>query len=142
MTQAKTGDTVRIHLTISLEDGTVFSSSERGDPIELKLGNEQIMPALEQAVVGMEEGATKKISLASADAFGERREDLVGRVAKSEFPDDVTPEVGMRLVVQSSDGERMDATVAEVTDDTVTLDGNHPLAGHEVTFEVTLAEVA
>ena len=141
MAQAKSGDKVRLHYKASLSDGTVFGSSDGKEPLELTLGNSEVFPALEAAVIGMEEGETKTVVITPEDGFGERREDLVATVEKSEIPEHINPEVGMKLLIHSSGGGVMEVTVTEVTEGAVKLDGNHPLAGQELTFEISLVEV-
>lgn len=142
MSTAKNGDTVKVHYTGRLSDGTTFDSSEGRDPLEFVVGEGSLIPGFEDAVVGMEEGETKSATLAPGEAYGEPRDDLSFDVPKEQFPDDVAPEVGQRLQVSREDGQSFPVTVTGVSDESVTLDANHPLAGKELTFDITLVSVA
>ncbi len=141
MQQAKSGDTVKVHYTGSLADGQVFDSSKEREPLELTLGSGDIVPGFEDAVVDMAVGETKVVNVSSDQAFGQRNEDLVAVVDRTQIPDDVEVEEGRMLTVRSEDGQLFDVTVAEVSGDAVTMDGNHPLAGQDLTFEITLLEI-
>lgn len=140
MSQAKNGDTVKVHYKGTLEDGTVFDSSEGRDPLEFDLGSGQLIAGFEAAVDGMKAGETCSVNIESADAYGPRRDDMVMNVPRSQLPDDMQPEVGMRL--QAGQGEeQFVVTITSVQEDAVTLDANHPLAGKDLTFEITLVEI-
>ena len=141
MAQAKTGDTVKVHYTGTLDDGTVFDTSKDRDPIEFTLGNKMVIDGFDNAVTGMEVGETKSVSLAPDEAYGQPRDELIGAVERSRLPEDLTPEVGMFLQAQSPDGQVNDVKITEVTDDTITIDANHPLAGQTLNFELTLVEI-
>jgi peptidylprolyl isomerase len=141
MAEAKTGDRVRVHYTGSLQDGTVFDSSVDGDPLEFKLGDGNVIPGFENAVTGMSEGATKKVELPPDEAYGPRIDDLVIAIPKSNLPPDLDPEVGMVLEARSDEGMVTHVTIVGVADDTVTLDGNHELAGQTLIFEITMVQV-
>lgn len=139
---AKTGDKVKVHYTGKLPDGTVFDSSrEREEPFAFTLGEGQVIPGFESAVEGMEVGEQRTEILQAESAYGERRDDLLFRVERENFPDNVEPKVGMPLELQQSDGKRARLTVSEVGEEAVTLDANHPLAGQELTFEIELVEI-
>lgn len=141
MAEAKKGDSVKIHYTGKLEDGTVFDSSENREPIEFTLGEGQVIPGFEDAVEGMEEGQKKTATIPPDQAYGERREDLVLRVPKDQLPDDIDPEKGQQLQMRTEDGRTFDVVVSEVADDSIVLDANHPLAGQDLTFDIELLEV-
>lgn len=141
MSKVKDGNTVKVHYTGTLEDGSVFDSSAEREPLEFKLGEGQLIPGFEKAVVGMEEGDKTKVDIPVKDAYGEAREDLVINVPKDQLPDDVQPEVGMQLQVNQPDGQPVPVRVAEVSDDKLTLDANHPLAGKDLSFEIELVEI-
>ncbi|MDZ7645427.1 MAG: peptidylprolyl isomerase [Woeseiaceae bacterium] len=141
MTQAKDGDSVRIHYTGKLQDGTEFDSSSGRDPLEFKLGEGQIIPGLEKAVVGMDKGEDKTVTVEPAEAYGDRHEQLVQQVPKSALPEDIEPSVGMQLQSQTPDGQAMPLVVTEVSDDAITVDANHPLAGQTLNFEIKLVEI-
>lgn len=140
MEQAKSGDTVRIHYTGRLDDGSVFDSSRERDPLEFRLGSGQVIPGFDRAVDGMSPGEEKTITIPAAEAYGLRREEMVMRVGRDEFPPDLQPEVGQRL--QMSQGTQMVVVVVtEVDEDGVTLDANHPLAGQNLTFDLQLVSI-
>ncbi|NNL46806.1 MAG: peptidylprolyl isomerase [Chromatiales bacterium] len=142
MTQAKSGDTVRIHYTGTLDDGTQFDSSDGRDPLEFALGGGQVIPGFDSAVDGMTVGESKSVTIPPEQAYGERHEQLVQQVPKSALPDDMKPEVGMQLQSQSPDGQVMNLVVTEVEEATITVDANHPLAGQALTFAIELVEIA
>ena len=141
MAEAKKGDTVRIHYTGKLEDGIVFDTSDGRDPLEFTIGEGQVIPGFEEGVLGMNSGDSKTVNIPSDQAYGPRREELVGEVNRDQFPPDVTPEIGQQFQMQRPDGQAMEVTVMEVSEETVKLDANHPLAGKRLTFEISLAEI-
>ena len=134
------GKTVKVHYSGTLADGTVFDSSEGRDPISFEVGSGQVIPGFDHAIAGMEVGQTDTIHIPCAEAYGDTREEMVGQVPRSELPSDLEPEIDMVLSMQSPEGE-MPVRIVEVAEDTVTLDANHPLAGQDLTFELTLVEV-
>jgi len=138
---AKAGDSVRIHYKGSLDDGTVFDSSYDGDPFEFTLGGGMVIPGFDQAVIGMEEGTVKTVSIPPAEAYGEYLDDHVIEVDKAQVPDTIKPELGMGLELHSNDGQTIDVVVTRIDGDTLTLDANHPLAGKTLTFEINLLEI-
>lgn len=141
MAQAKQGDTVSIHYTGRLDDGTVFDTSEDRDPLEFTLGEGKVIPGFENAVQGMEEGESKTTKIPSDEAYGERRDDLVLTVAREQLPNDLDPEVGQRLEMRAGDGQTFPVVISEVEGDTVEVDANHPLAGKDLTFDIELVAV-
>ena len=142
MSKAKSGDTVKIHYTGTLEDGTEFDSSAGREPLEVALGGGQVIPGFDTAVDGMGVGDSKTVTIAPGEAYGEWHEQLVQEVPKSALPEDMKPEVGMQLQSQSPEGQVMNLVVAEVADESITVDGNHPLAGKALTFAIELVEIA
>jgi peptidylprolyl isomerase len=142
MTTLKNGDTVKVHYTGTLDDGRVFDTSKESDPLEFKVGEGQIIPGFEQGVIGMEEGETRDIEVDPENAYGARREELVMEVPVGEFPDHITPEVGMQLQIKQQDGTPFGVVITDVADEAVTLDANHPLAGQTLYFQVELVEIA
>jgi len=142
MSQAKSGDTVKIHYTGKLADGTQFDSSAGRDPLEFALGSGQVIPGFDKAVDGMSVGESKSVTISPEDAYGQKHEQLVQDVPKSALPDDMEPQVGMQLQSESPDGQTIQLVVTAVGDDTITVDGNHPLAGHELNFEIELVAIA
>lgn len=141
MSQAKSGDTVSIHYTGKLEDGTQFDTSKDRDPLEFSLGTGQVIPGFDKAVEGMAVGESKEVSIPPDEAYGQKHDQLVQDVPKTALPGDLTPEVGMRLQSQTPDGQVMQLTVTAVDDDTITVDGNHPLAGETLNFEIDLVDI-
>jgi len=142
MTQANAGTTVKIHYICKLDDGAVVASSRQQDPIEFILGRGQILPGIEEAVEGMETGESKTVRIPPDKAFGPRHEELIEDIPRDQFPDHIDPEVGQRLTVDRKDGQSMTVTVAGVSDSTVKLDANHPLAATDLTVELELLEVS
>jgi FKBP-type peptidyl-prolyl cis-trans isomerase 2 len=141
MAQAKEGDTVKVHYTGKLEDGTVFDTSGEGTPIEFTIGDGQIIPGFEKTVVGMEPGETKTARFPPEEAYGQRRDDMTLTVDREQFPEEIKPEPGQQLQVQQPNGRAAVVIVSDVTESTVTLDANHPLAGQPLTFEIQLVEI-
>ena len=141
MTQAKSGDTVRIHYTGTLDDGTQFDSSAGRDPLEFALGGGQVIPGFDNAVDGMTVGDSKTVTIPPEEAYGQRHEQLVQQVSRDALPDEIEPAVGMQLQSQSPEGQVMMLVVTEVGDESITVDANHPLAGQALTFEIELVEI-
>lgn len=141
MSKAKQGDTVKVHYTGKLKDGSVFDSSANREPLEFTLGGGNMIPGFEQAVLGMESGQKKVADIPSDQAYGEKREDMIISVPRENVPGDISPEVGQQLAVQQQGGQQVPVTVTEVTEEKVVLDANHPLAGKDLVFEIELLEV-
>ncbi len=133
-------DVIRVHYTGKLEDGTEFDSSKGKDPIEFKVGQGNLIPGFEKGVVGMKLGETKTISIPSEEAYGDRQEELIAKIDKKEFPSNISPKTGMQLQVKRPDGQTMPVMIIDVSEDTVTLDGNPPLAGETLIFDVEIVE--
>lgn len=142
MTQAKNGDTVKIHYTGRLQDGSVFDSSTDREPLQFNIGSGQVIPGFEEAVTGMTVGEKKTTLIPSAKAYGERNPSMVMVVDRKHVPSDIDPEVGQRLQVGSPSGELIAVTIIEVNDGNITLDANPPLAGEDLTFDLELVEIA
>jgi FKBP-type peptidyl-prolyl cis-trans isomerase 2 len=139
MTQANKGSIVTVEYAGKLEDGTVFSTSSSEEPFQFKIGDGRIIPGFEQAVMGMEPGDTKTVKISADQAYGDYEEDRVHTVPRDKFPPNV--QVGQQYQSnQQADGPEA-FTVVKVANDEVTLDGNHPLAGRDVTFDIKLLEV-
>lgn len=135
------GDTVRVHYTGSLQDGTEFDTSRDRGPLEFTVGEGQVIPGFEEMVRGLDEGDTETETLPPDQAYGERDEQRMIEVDREELPDEVEVEVGMQLEIQQPDGSTARVSVSEIGEDTVTLDANHPLAGRELTFEIEVLDV-
>jgi peptidylprolyl isomerase len=135
------GDTVLVHYKGTLSDGSLFDSSEGRDPLEFVIGTGQVIPGFDAAVSGLEVGDTVTVVIPAADAYGEHSEEGLQVFPRDAFPPDTNPEVGWAVELSAPDGQRVPATIANVTDESITLDFNHPLAGEDLTFEITLVEV-
>lgn len=142
MSQAKQGDTVKVHYTGKLQDGNVFDSSENREPLQFTLGAGNMIPGFEQAVQGMNIGDKKTAEIPSEQAYGEKREDMVISVPRENVPGDIEPEVGQQLAIQQQGGQQVPVTVTEISEEKVVLDANHPLAGKDLVFEIELVEIS
>lgn len=142
MSKAQDGQTVKVHYTGKLEDGTVFDSSKDRQPLEFTLGGGSVIRGFEQAVSGMEVGESKTITIPPEEAYGHKRDELIIEVKKSEIPKDIDPNLGQKLQIKQPNGQIINLVVSEVKEDEVTLDANHPLAGQTLIFEVELVEIA
>lgn len=141
MSQVKQDDTVRVHYTGKLADGQVFDSSLEREPIEFTMGKGQLIPGFEKGLLDMEVNEKKTVNIPSEEAYGAPRKELVQEVEKSQLPEEIKPEVGMGLVSKNPDGQEMNLVVAEVKDDTIVVDGNHPLAGKDLIFDLEVVEI-
>jgi peptidylprolyl isomerase len=142
MTQAKNGDTVKIHYTGKLQDGTVFDSSCNREPLQFDIGSGQVIPGFEEAVTGMKVGEKKTAQIPCDKAYGQRDPGMIMVVDRRHVPTDINPEVGQRLEVGSPGGQLLAVTVIEITEENITLDANPPLAGEDLTFDIELVEIA
>ncbi|MDJ0618343.1 MAG: peptidylprolyl isomerase [Calothrix sp. MO_192.B10] len=142
MVQAKAGDSVKVHYTGKLNDGTVFDSSVDREPLEFAIGEGQVIAGFEAAMVGMGIGESKTVTIPSDKAYGPHRQELVMVVEKEQIPTDVSLDVGQLLQVSQSNGEVIPVVVTDVSESQVTLDANHPLAGQELTFDIQLVEIS
>ncbi|PSN19893.1 peptidylprolyl isomerase [filamentous cyanobacterium CCP5] len=141
MAQAKQGDTVQIHYTGKLPDGTVFDSSVEREPLSFALGAGQVIPGFETAVMGMTPGDTKTATIDSNQAYGPRRDEMVLVVEREKIPADIPLGVGQQLQLQGPQGQALPVVVTEVSDAEVTLDANHPLAGEDLIFDIELVAI-
>ncbi|MGD8347449.1 MAG: peptidylprolyl isomerase [Lysobacterales bacterium] len=142
MTQAKSGDTVKIHYTGTLDDGTEFDSSAGRDPLEFTVGSGQVIPGFDKAVEGMNVGESKSVNIPAEDAYGPHHDQMVQEVPRTALPEDLEPEEGMALQARGQDGQVINLTVTAVGDEAITVDGNHPLAGKALNFDIELVDVA
>ena len=141
MRPAQDGDTVRVHYTGKLEDGTVFDTSLQRDPLQFTLGSRQVITGFESAVRGMSPGETRHADVPAEQGYGPRRKEMIVEVNRSQLPDTIEPVVGQKLEIHGTDGKAIPALVADVSDSTVTLDANHPLAGRPLAFDLELLEI-
>jgi len=141
MPQAQKGDTVAIHYTGRLDDGTVFDTSESREPLEFTLGEGQVIPGFESVVEGMELGEEKTAVIPSGEAYGPRRDELLLKVARERLPEGLDPDVGQHLEMKTSDGQVVPVVVAHADDKDLVLDANHPLAGADLIFDIALVKI-
>ncbi|QFT62367.1 FKBP-type peptidyl-prolyl cis-trans isomerase SlyD [Roseivivax sp. THAF30] len=141
MTEVKTGDTVQIHYTGTLTDGSTFDSSEGRDPLEFTVGSGQIIPGLDKAMTGMSVGEKKTVAIPADEAYGQRQDEALQAVPREQIPADIPLDIGTQLQVQTPNGQVMPVTVAEVSEEQVTLDANHPLAGKDLNFDIELVDI-
>jgi len=142
MAQVKEGDTVLVHYTGILDDGTVFDSSRNREPLRFTIGSGQIISGFEEALIGMSAGESKKVKILAENAYGLPRQDMIAVIEKKELPSHVVPQIGQRMEITQPDGQAFAVTVVAMTETTITLDANHPLAGKDLNFDITLVEVA
>lgn len=142
MSKAEEGNTVKVHYTGTLKNGEVFDSSKDKEPLEFTLGEGQLIPGFEKAVIGMNVGDSTTINIPSAEAYGDSREDLIIAVPKDQLPKEIEPQIGMQLQVNQENGQPVPVRVADITETELKLDANHPLAGEDLTFDIELVNVA
>lgn len=136
----KNGDTVRVHYTGTFSDGEVFDSSREREPLEFVLGDGNLIPGFEDALIGRAVSDRFTVTIPADEAYGEHLEELLMEVPLSEVPEDIKPEVGMMLQIATDDGD-MEVQIVEVNDNVVILDANHPLAGEDLTFDIEVIDV-
>ncbi|MGC3939273.1 FKBP-type peptidyl-prolyl cis-trans isomerase [Roseobacter sp. EG26] len=142
MTQVKSGDTVAIHYTGTLLDGTTFDSSDGRDPLEFVVGSGQIIPGLDVALPGMEVGDKKTVDIPCAEAYGPLNPEMRQAVPREGIPADIKLDIGTQLQMQTPDGQAMAVMIVDVDEATVTLDANHPLAGKDLKFDIELISIS
>lgn len=141
MIQVKENNTVKVHYTGKLSDGQIFDSSEGKEPLEFTLGQGQLIPGFEKGLIDMKLNEKKTITLAKEEAYGDSNPELIHEVQKTQLPQDMEPQVGMGLVSKTQDGQEMNLIIAEVKEETVIIDANHPLAGKELIFDLEVVEI-
>ena len=142
MSKVKNGDVVKVHYTGKLKDGSVFDSSHGREPLQFTVGAGQMIKGFDKGVVGMEQGEKKTLEIPCDQAYGPHRDEMIAKVARNDVPDTINPEKGMVLQMQHPEGFPITVTVAEVDDEYIVLDGNPPLAGEDLVFEVEMVEIA
>lgn len=142
MSQAKANDKVSVHYTGKLDDGTVFDSSHDRGPLHFTIGAGQVISGFENGVIGMAEGDTRTVSIKPDDAYGEIREDLIIEINKTDIPQNINIKVGQQLQINRPEGRAIPVLVSDVSDDTITLDANHPLAGKTLTFDIEMVKIS
>ena len=141
MTQAQVGDMVKVHYTGRLTDGTTFDTSLERDPLEFTLGEGELIAGFEQAVLGMAAGESKTTTILADQAYGPHHAERVIDVERHHLPSDLQPEMGQQLQMTRPDGTTLSVMITTVTETQVTLDANHPLAGQDLIFDITLLEI-
>jgi peptidylprolyl isomerase len=141
MQQVQNGDKVRVHYHGKLRSGETFDSSEGRDPLEFTVGGGQVIPGFDQGVMGMQVGDKRTVEIDVENAYGEKSEEMVIEFPKNQFPPEMQAEVGMQLMMNNGQGQQFPVTIAEVREDTVMLDANHPLAGQDLIFDIELVEI-
>lgn len=141
MSKVKENDTVKVHYTGKLTNGRIFDSSLQREPLEVALGQGQLIPGFEKGLIDMAVNEKKTITIAKEEAYGEVNESLFQKISKSQLPEDLKPEVGMGLVGSNADGQQQQFRVAKVEADDIILDGNHPLAGQDLVFDLEVVEI-
>ena len=139
--RAVDGNSVQVYYTGKLSDGTIFDSSAGRAPLEFKIGSNAVIPGFEKAVVGMAVGEKKTITIPADEAYGPHKDTMVGEISWNQLPKDLKPQVGQTLQSTQSDGSVIMVTITKITDTTVTIDANHPLAGLDLTFEIELVKI-
>ena len=138
---AEDGNTVKVHYTGTLEDGTIFDTSVEREPLEFTLGEGMLIPGFEEAVKGMQVGQSKTVTIPVEEAYGKPRDDLIMVINRDQLPEGLDPGIGQQLPMQLSDGQAIIVVVTDISETTITVDANHPLAGKELTFEIELIEI-
>ena len=141
MAEAQNGDTVEVHYTGKLEDGSIFDSSVERDPLKFTLGEGQVIPGFEEAVVGMQPDETKTATIPSEKAYGPHHPEMVVKVDRDQLPQHLEPEVGQALQIRQGEDRTIMVTITALSDSSVTLDANHPLAGKDLTFDIQLVAI-
>ena len=135
------GNTVKVHYTGTLDDGTVFDTSVGCEPLEFTLGQGELIPGFEEAVRGLKIGQSKTVTIPAEEAYGQHTDDLVMTIERTRLPEGLDPEVGQQLQMQQANGRTTVIMITDVSEKTITVDGNHPLAGKDLTFEIELVEI-
>lgn len=141
MAKAKLGDTVRVHYMGKLDDGVVFDTTLAHEPIEFAIGAKQVIPGFEQAVIGLEPGESLTVQIPAQKAFGSYRSEWITMAHPDDLPNDVEPQVGEQLQIPDREGGAFLVSITDVSEDAVTLDANHPLAGKDLIFDIRLVEI-
>ena len=141
MAQAKKGDKVLVHYTGTYDDGTVFDSSVERGPLEVTIGTGMVIPGFDRALVDMEPGQKKTVNIPVDEAYGPRAEELIAEIKREQIPADIPLEIGQQLQLSLADGGEAIVLIVDLTDTTVTLDANHPMAGLDLNFELELVEI-
>ena len=137
---AKIGDIVTVHYQAKAKEKLIFDS-KKTEPLKVKIGDNQVIPAFEEALIGMRQGQNKTVLVPAHEAFGPYIEELVSTIERKELPSSLNLQVGQQLQIQQPDGSMILVTVVNLTDKFATFDANHPLAGKDITFEIELLSI-
>jgi len=141
MAKAKSGDTVKVHYTGTLDDGTQFDSSQGRDPLQFTVGSGQVIPGFDKAVADLEPGQSNTVKIPADEAYGQQKPEMIFDIEKTNFPPEAEIKVGMQFQMTTQEGHPMVVTVLEIMEDKVKMDANHPLAGKDLTFKIELVEI-
>ena len=141
MQQVKDGDKIKVHYHGKLRNGETFDSSQGRDPLEFTVGTGQVIKGFDQGVMGMQVGDKKTVEIPVGEAYGEKQQEMMIEFPKSQFPEGMNPEIGMQLMMNNGAGQSFPVTVAEVKEESVILDANHPLAGQDLIFDLELVSI-
>lgn len=139
--EVKVNDSIKVHYTGKVASGDIFDSSVERDPLAFKVGEGNLLKGFEEGVIGMKVNDSKEIQIPAGEGYGELRPDLIAKVDRKNLGPDVKPEVGMELMSKYPDGQEVIVRIVEVEEDNITVDANHPLAGQDLSFEITLVEI-
>jgi peptidylprolyl isomerase len=141
MSKVKAGDTISVHYTGTLEDGTVFDTSKERDPLQFEVSSGMMIPGFDAAVIDMAVGEDKTVKIPAAEAYGEPRDEMIATFPRSSFPAEITPEIGQQLALTTPSGQPLNVIVTKIEGEDITLDGNHFLAGKDLTFQIEVVEI-
>ena len=141
MQQVQQGDKVKVHYHGKLRNGETFDSSDGRDPLEFTVGSGQVIKGFDDGVQGMQVGDKKTVEIPVDNAYGEKKTDMILEFPKAQFPEGMNPEEGQQLMMSDGSGQSFPVIVAEVKEESVLLDANHPLAGEDLIFDIELVEI-
>ncbi len=138
--EAKQGDMVRVHYTVRLDDGTIIGSTINREPLQFTIGEGKVIPSFEQAIIGMNPGESKKVFVSAEQAFGPHLDEMVIVIDRDRLPEDFRPKVGEQIQFNTQSGEIVSVLVIETSEESITIDANHPLAGKNLTFDINFVD--
>ena len=141
MSKVKHGDEIKVHYTCKSKDGEVLDSSTNGDPVQIKIGEGGIIPGVEKALIGMNPGESKTTEISAKEAYGPHKKELVVEVERNRLPENLAPQIGQKLEIHQPNGQKIPVSIINVTESSIILDANHPLAGKDLIFDINLVEI-